>query len=376
VTGLNLHTDIPTRAQIDRLLLARRPASVSIYLPTDPASNGDAERIELRNLGAEAARQLEAWGAARADLGAIGDAVAELEDDAAFWRYQARSLALFVTPETSISFRLPNRLVGLVEVSDRFHLKPLLRSVTFPQTAFVLALAQGSVRLLEVGNDFGPWEVDVPDLPSDVASAVGKSSIADRSPSGALQGAEGQKVRMRQYARQIDQALRPILAGTSIPLILAAAEPLDSIFRSVASYPQLAPRTVPGNPETTSDTELIARARTVLDDVHAAELEAVRELYERRASQGRVAQDLSDLARAATYGAVDTVLADIDAVVPGTIDEESGAVTFDVEDDAVNYGVIDEIVRRVWLNGGRVLAVRLEDLPGGGPAAAILRYAI
>jgi hypothetical protein len=376
VTGLNLHTDIPTRTQIDRLLLARRPASVSIYLPTDPASSGDAERIELRNLGAEATRQLEASGASRADLGAIGDAVADLEDDGAFWRYQARSLALFITPETSISFRLPNRLVSLVEVSDRFHLKPLLRSVTFPQTAFVLALAQGSVRVLEVGHDFGPWEVDVPDLPSDVASAVGKSSIADRSPSGALQGSEGQKVRMRQYARQIDQALRPVLAGANVPLILAAAEPLDGIFRSVATYTQLAPRTVPGNPETTSDADLIASARTVLDDVYAAELEAVRELYELRASQGRVAQDITDLARAATYGAVDTVLADIDAVVPGTIDEESGAVTFDDEDDAVNYGVVDEIARRVWLNGGKVLAVRGEDVPGRGPAAAILRYAI
>jgi hypothetical protein len=181
---------------------------------------------------------------------------------------------------------------------------------------------------------------------------------------------------MRQYARQIDQALRPVLAGANIPLILAAAQPLDSIFRSVATYTQLAPRTIPGNPETTSDADLIASARTVLDDVYAAELEAVRELYELRASQGRVAQDITDLARAATYGAVDTVLADIDAVVPGTIDEESGAVTFDDEDDAVNYGVVDEIARRVWLNGGKVLAVRGEDVPGRGPAAAILRYAI
>jgi hypothetical protein len=37
---VNHHTDIPTRAQIDRLLTSRHPASVSIYLPTDPASNG------------------------------------------------------------------------------------------------------------------------------------------------------------------------------------------------------------------------------------------------------------------------------------------------------------------------------------------------
>jgi hypothetical protein len=373
---VSLHTDIPSHAQIDRLLLERSPSSVSIYLATDPASTGDAERIELKNLGAEAVRQLEASGKPRADVAAIDDAVTGLGEDDMFWRFQARSLAVFVTPEALMSFRLPSELVSLVEVSDRFHLKPLLRSVTFPQAAFLLALAQGSVRLLELVHDGGPWEVAVPGLPSDVASAVGKSSIADRAPRGALQGSEGQKVRMRQYALQIDRALRPILAGADVPLILAAAEPLDSIFRSVNSYPHLAPATIPGNPETTSDTELAASARTVLDGVYSAELDAIRDLFERRASQGRVAQDVTDVARAATYGAVDTVLVDIDAVVPGTVDGETGAVTFADEDDAVSYGVVDEVARRVWLTGGRVLAVRRGDVPGGGPAAAILRYAI
>jgi hypothetical protein len=45
-------------------------------------------------------------------------------------------------------------------------------------------------------------------------------------------------------------------------------------------------------------------------------------------------------------------------------------------DDAVSYGVADEIARRVLLSGGRVLAVHKPDVPGGGPLAAILRYAV
>ena len=75
-------------------------------------------------------------------------------------------------------------------------------------------------------------------------------------------------------------------------------------------------------------------------------------------------------------GAVDTVLVDIDDMVPGRLDEETGAVAFADEDDAEAYGVVDEIARRVWLTGGRVLAVRREDVPGGGTVAAILRYAL
>jgi hypothetical protein len=83
---------------------------------------------------------------------------------------------------------------------------------------------------------------------------------------------------------------------------------------------------------------------------------------------------IADVARAATYGLVDTELVDIDETVPGHVDE-AGAVTFDDTDDAVNYGVVDEIARRVWLNGGKVLAVRRDDIPGKSSVAAILRYA-
>jgi Bacterial archaeo-eukaryotic release factor family 11 len=370
-----LPTDIPTRAQLGRLLAAREPSSVSIYLPTNPASRGDAERIELKNLAREASTQLERAGAPRADVAAIDDELADLADDDEFWRHQARSLALFVTPTAITTFRLANNLVAVVEVSDRFHLKPLLRALTFPNTAFVLALSQNSVRLLEIAPDLEPAEIDVPDLPSDVATAVGKASIPDRASTGRIQGSEGQKTRIRQYARQIDQALRPLLNGLDLPLILAAAEPIDSIYRSVNSYPNLLAASLPGNPEASSDAELTESARRVLDDLYAAELHTIQETYALRASQRRASADIADVARAATYGLVDTVLVDIDETVPGRVEEETGAVTFDDTDDAVNYGVVDEIARRVWLNGGRVLAVRRDDIPGKGSVAAILRYA-
>src|SRR5690349_25088126 len=96
-----LPSDIPTRDQVERLLTAREPSSVSIYLPTDPASRGDAERIELKNLGAEASRQLRHAGAGKNDVAAIEEAVGDLVDDDEFWRYQARSLAVFLTPTSS-----------------------------------------------------------------------------------------------------------------------------------------------------------------------------------------------------------------------------------------------------------------------------------
>jgi hypothetical protein len=369
-----LPTDIPTRAEVDRLLEHRANSSVSIYLPTDPASNGEPERIEFKTLAAQASSQLREAGPAVRIIRQLEDEIEDLYEDEEFWRYQARSLAAFATPDWLITYRLPNRLLSQVQVSDRFHLRPLLRTLTFPHVAFVLALAQGSVRLVEVTPDLAPAPISVDDLPSDVASAAGKSSITDRAPIRRLQGSEGQKVRIRQYARQVDRSLRPLLNGLEVPLILAAAEPIDSIYRSVNTYPHLLAQGISGNPETVSDAELATSARTVLDELYSAQLRDIQERYAQRSADGRAVSDVAEVARAATFGAVETLLVDIDATVPGTVDDQTGAVRFARAASGDIHDVTDEIARRAWLSGARVLAVRDRDIPGSSAAAAILRY--
>src|SRR4029078_11037959 len=107
-------------------------------------------------------------------------------------RLAATRRAVCATPSGVRTFQVANRLSPIVEVSDRFHVKPLLRSATFPQEAFVLALWQNAARLVEVSPDEAPAEVRVPDMPRDAASSVGKSSIADRSADRRIQGSEGQ----------------------------------------------------------------------------------------------------------------------------------------------------------------------------------------
>jgi release factor family 11 len=371
---MTLHTDIPTRSELEELLAVRDPLCVSVYVPTSPLTQeAQASRIELKTLTADAMRQLEETGAARRAVGELREPLEELVDDEDFWAEQAHSLAVFAAPETVRTFRLPNRLTSEVEVGDRFYIKPLLRAVTFPQAAFVLALAAGGVRVVEVTADGPAHPVDVPGMPADLADAVGAS--IERSQSDRFIGAEGDKVRLRKFARKVDQALRGVVAGRQLPLILAATEPLDSIYRSLNSYPALAPTGIRGNPETLTDAELATAARSVLDDLYAAELAAVRDEFGARFHDGRASADVATVARAATAGAVDTLLVDIDEKVPGVVDE-AGAVTLAQDDDAASYGVVDEIARRVLLSGGRVLAVRQDDLPERTPLAAILRYAL
>ena len=377
-----LHTDIPTRDDVDALAAVREHPCVSIYLSTTPLpKDADMARVELKNQVSEAVQQLRAAGTDRHLIEQQEEILVDLIEDVDFWRLLSYSLAIFATPTSVRTFRLPNRLSTALEVSDRFYLKPLLRAVTFPQAAFVLALAQNSVRLLEISAESPVYAVSVPGLPSDVADAVGLPSINGRTQDshimgGRIQGGEGQKVRMRQYARAIDRALRPVLSGLDLPLILAAAEPLAGIYRSVNSYPNLTDAIIGGNAEETPDEDLGRAARGILDELYAAELDELVDRMARRAAHGRAVTDLSDVARAATYGAVETLFVDIDQSVPGLVDEETGAVTLSDSEDAVSYGVVDEILRRALLSGAEIFAVRSDDMPGGGAVAAGVRFVV
>lgn len=371
-----LHVDIPTHAQMDRLLRERRPGSVSIYVPTTPISTEvAASRIDLKNAISEALGQLRDAGFDKRELAVLEERlVAVLEDED--WQFQANTLAVFATPERSVTFRLGNRVTRTVEVSDRFHVKPLFRIAAFPQAALVLALASGSVRLVEVEPDLPAQAVSIEGLPTDAASFARKTSIGDRSPSGRIQGFEGQKVLLTQYARAIARAIAPTVAVAELPLILAAAEPLASIYRSLDATERLAAVGIDGNPEALSDGELASRARAVLDGIYADQLARLRELFGARRPSGRASTDVATVARAATIGAVDTLLVDMDETLPGFVDEETGAITLGTADDAHDYGVLDEIARRTFLAGGRVVAVRRSDIPDGAGVAAILRFAV
>lgn len=370
-----LYVDLPTRSDVAALAGTRSDACVSIYVETTPLTQHvEASRIELGNLLREAQRQLEAAGFDKKRLATLLDQLSVLQDDAEFWRFQANSLAIFATPDSVRAYRLANKLISMVQVSDRFHLKPLFRAITFPHSAYVLALSEGAVRLIEVHADLPPETVEVAGMPADAASSVGRAKFNPPTVNWRIQGSDVQDVRYQQYARQIDAALRPVLAGQETPLVLAASGKLAHIYPKMNSYAHLLPETINETPDRLSDAQLAERARPLLDKAYAAEIADIRALYDRRASDRRVTTDISDAARAATYGAIEMLLVDIDAVVPGFVDDETGAVTFAEENDAKSYGVVDEIMARAFGSGARILAVRRDDIPGSGELAAILRY--
>lgn len=370
-----LHVDIPTSSDLQTLTEQRDDMSVSMYLPSSRVSReADAARIGLKSLGRDAVHQLEARGADIHRIAALEELINGIVADNDFWRYQANSLAVFVTPDHIRHFRLPNALEKQVQVSDRFQLAQLLRAVTFPNAGYVLVLAEGEARLIEISADAPSNTIAIPELPEDVEPFT-TQPLADRLPRMRAQGTLGDASAQRQFARRVNELVRDRLRGVALPLVLAATEPMASIYRSINTYPRLAKSLIESHPGT-SDSELAERARPIFDGIYRDQLADWRATFEERENQGRGTTDVASASRAATFGAVDSVMIDMTKAVEGTVADDDGAVTFAAAGAAGTYDVLGEIAARVIRANGRVFAVRPEDIPNGTPVAAILRYAV
>jgi len=370
------YVDMPNAEEIGALNSVRSEACISIYLPTTPVSREtEQSRINLGNLVKKAVTQLEGAGFDKKRIASLQTQFADLLADDEFWNYQANTLAILATPDSLHTYRMASKLNAIVEVSDRFHLKPLLRAITFPHAAHVLALSENAVRLIAVSADLPARQVDVQNMPTDAATAGGKATNKDYSGTGHRHGSQGDSFYLTRFVRKLDAALRPVLTSSDLPLILATTKPLEALFRSISVIPAL-PSTISGNPDL-SESDLASAARPVLDAHYAEQVKAFHQLFEERAGKNRTTTDISDAARLATFGGIDRLLVDIDCVLDGSIDDETGAVSFSAEGgDAVNYDIVDEITGRALRSGAKVMAVRAADIPGGQSLAVISRYPI
>jgi hypothetical protein len=149
------------------------------------------------------------------------------------------------------TFRLPDLPKALAEVTDRLHLTPLIRAMSSPHDLFVLVggrkrpLSMRSSIFRARGRRFRP-------CPGARRRQHGGPSFLHglRGAGCNLEGEE--KVLLHENVRKVHS----VLAGPNRPLVLAAAEPLASMFRSVNSYPSLGNQMIEGNPDLMTDAEL------------------------------------------------------------------------------------------------------------------------
>jgi hypothetical protein len=368
-------------------LLAGEGERVSILVPNrPPGSNAQEARIRLKNLLREAERRLGARGRSRDEIEATLAPGHALLDDAALWHDPA-GLALYLSRDFARHFRVALPAEETVVVGARFYLLPLFRLAVDRDRFEVLALSPKSVRLFAVDGDRAE-ERELPGVPLRLTDVVGsdweQNAVQMHSvrpgAGGAIVhghgGSEGEvgKQEVARFCRRVDDAIGSLLGNSRRPLVLAAAEPLASLYRQVSRNPNLVRDMVAGNPELLSGDDLRQRAARLLEPLRARELEAEIERCRGLLGTGRASADLGEIVPAAAQGRVDTLLVAEGARRWGSWDAASGRVELHDEPRPESEELLNLAAVLTAQSRGDVRLTGAEALPETTPAAAIFRY--
>jgi release factor family 3 len=308
-----------------------------------------------------------------------------LLDQGYFWREQRDGLALFLTDDFYRYYSLPLRFPKFAVVADRFHLKPLLRYFTSDSQFYLLALSQNHVRIYQ-GSRYSLSEIFLEEMPVSLAYAPDEEEpekilqINAGAPSGGIRAVvfyeqvgeeEIYKYRLRRFFRWVDASLRDLLKNEQAPLILAGAEYLRSIYRSINTYRHILIEGINGDLELTPLEELHKQAETIVHPYYERTRNEAKELYWDLKGTGKTTNSIREAVIAARHGRIATLFVPANAESWDGFDTEQNIVTMDTATQPGDESLLDLITLRTLATGGTVFAAPQEQMPEISPVAVI-----
>ena len=381
---------VPERSDFDTLL-AREGECVSILLPTHRAGKEVQQaKIRLKNLLREAEGRLSGNSLKRDEVQATLRPGHDLLGDEGRWRSLEDGLAIYLAPGFSQHFTVPATVEETLVTGRRFYVLPLLPLLERRGSFLVLALSLKNVRLF-AADRFDVDEVDLPGVPKNLTDAVGSDYEENtlqahtvRPGAGGAGGAilhghgvgqgEDEKEEAARFCQRVDSGIRAVIGNGSKPMVLAAAEPLASLYAQASHYPHLVREVVPGNPDLLSGEDLRGRAWTIVEGLLQRELDGELARCRELLGTGRASIDTREIVPAAFDGRVDTLFVAEGAHRWGSFDPATRAVDVGDEqrpgrDELLNLAAVSTVQA-----SGKVRIVPRDAVPEKANAAAIFRY--
>jgi hypothetical protein len=383
--------DTVSKSQLHELLQVSSGPCISIFMPTHRSGAQTLQDpIRLKNLLRHVTQDLTATGLHAPEISNFLKPVSSLLGDHQFWQHQGDGLAVFLSPQLFVFFRLPTEFQESALVAERFQLKSILPLVTSDGRFYVLSLSQNHVHLFLATRDKFS-EQPLEGVPKSLTEA-----LSSEPPAMQLQyhtaSAEGAGHRhltaiyhgretdvasdsnLRQYFRQIDRGVCDLLKEEQSPLIVAAVEYLVPIYRETNHHAVLLEDFVRGNPDELSAEELHSQAWAIARVYFRKAQERAAAQYKELKATSRTSNDLSEIVLAAYDKRVATLWVTVGLQCWGTCDARTRRVDLHEtqlpgDEDLLNFAAI-----RTYANGGTAFAVSPDEMPDSKPAAAIFRY--
>ncbi len=281
----------------------------------------------------------------------------------------------------------------LVVVGDRFHLKPLIPTLTDNAHFYVLAISRHHVRLLQCTRYTQETEpLSRQQVPQHILEVIPESepkkslqfhtSKAQAGGHGdheaAFHGHEAlervERHQIRRFFREVTKGIAMYMNGRS-PLIFAGVGELFPHYRQVNTYDHLVDEPILGNPEHLRPEELREQAWEILEPRFHGRLAEIKEKFEASLAHSKATDDMAKVAPAARDGRVGVLIGAVDEDCWGRVAEDGEDVVVRSNPEPGDYELVDYAAVQTMLQGGEAFLVSAEQVPGEiGPAAAILRY--
>lgn len=349
----------------------------------------EADRLRFKNLVAGVETTLGKT-LRRAEIDELLAPAHQLRDDAMEWQYMSDGLAMFLRADRHRTFRVAAPMPTFATVGDKPVLGPMLRLLSGDGHFLVLALSQREIRLMEGSRN--TVEVvrltAVPTSLKDVitpreprSDTVARPAAGGRGGGGSAvfygHGAGDQHVKgveVEQFLRNVSTGLKEVLAGQTVPLVLAGLDHLVAAYRAVNAYPNVIEAAVEHNSDQLSTEELHRKAWPLIEARLRSDRERVIDRFKELNGTGLVSSDLAIVAEAAAAGRVETLFVKADPWCwERVVHDDSPVVELGVDERFADCELIDAAAVATLNTNGRIFATS-ETVASDSEVAAILRY--
>lgn len=322
------------------------------------------------------------------DIGSIMKPFKNLAEDKEFWNNTTDGLAILSNGDKCIVYKLQRSVEELALVSDRFHIKPLIRYFQSADRYHLLGLDRKQFTLYE-GNRYGFEEIELdPDIPRTIEDVLGDQYTDPYLNPGSYGGAGGTPmfhgqggrkdeidIDTERYFRYVDKfVLENYSNPMKIPLILVALDEHHGVFNNITNNQHLMENGIKHDYTALDIEQMREEAWKTIEPFYLEKTKKIIERYNIERSQSKASDDLAEISRAVVENRVELILLEADRTIPGIINMETGELNRKDESGSKFDNVLDELAQMFFENKGHVVILPKERMPGTTGAAAIFRY--